>query len=81
MFLAAFTSALLLDRLTARSQPLVLGTGPGKLSALLKVGWRSVSSWMPPRVLLDRKVPHVPGVRAVVTQGCVLRGGGRQTVT
>jgi hypothetical protein len=75
------TQRLLLDHLTARSQPLVLGTGPGKLSALLKVGWRSVSSWVPPRVLLDRKVPHVPGVRAVVTQGCVLRGGGRQTVT
>jgi hypothetical protein len=78
--LVEVTQRLLLDHLTACSQPLVLGAGPGKLPALVKVGWRSVSSWAPPGVLLDRKVPYVPGVRAMVTQGNALRGSGRQAV-
>jgi hypothetical protein len=74
------TQRLLLDHLTAYSQPLEFGAGPGKLPALLKIGRRAVSSRPPPRVLLDRKIPYVPGVRAVAAQCCFLRDSRCQAI-
>jgi hypothetical protein len=40
-----------------------------------------MASRMPPGLLLDRQVPHVPGVRAVLPQYCLLDRGRRQPVT
>jgi hypothetical protein len=44
---------LLLDRLAATGQPLVLGAGLGELGCLRAVPWRAAAAGTPPRLLLD----------------------------
>jgi len=68
------TQRLLLHRLGASSQPRVLGAGGGELPTLLQVAWSAGPAWAPVLVLLDGQVPHVPGVRAVVSQYRFLNG-------
>jgi hypothetical protein len=58
----------------------VFRPGLSELSALLRVTWRTLPARMPVRVLLNCKVPHVPGVRAVTPQYRLLGGRGDQTI-
>jgi hypothetical protein len=67
---------LLLHGLGAGGQPRVPGPGLGELPALLQVARGALAARVPPGVLLDGEVPHVPGVRAVVPQHRFL--GGRR---
>jgi hypothetical protein len=69
---------LLLHRLGACRQPRMLGPCLGQLAALLRVARRGLPARMPVLVLLNGEVPHVPGVRAVVTQHRFLNGAGVQ---
>ena len=71
---------LLLYRLRACGQPRVLGAGLCELSALLRVAGRALSARVPVGVLLDGQVPHVPGVRAVFPQHCLLGRCGEQAI-
>jgi hypothetical protein len=71
---------LLLDRLGARRQPRVPGSGGGELPALLPVAGSARPAGVPVGVLLDGQVPDVPGVPAVVPQHGLLGGGGEQPV-
>ena len=68
---------LLLHRLGAGGQPRVLRPSLRELPALLQIAGSTLATWAPVRVLLDRKVPHVSGVRAVIPQHRFL--GGRRT--
>jgi hypothetical protein len=69
---------LLLHHLAPCAQPLMLRAGGGELPALLQVAGGTVPARTPPRFLLDREVPNVPGVRAVSQQDRFLfRGGGK----
>jgi hypothetical protein len=70
----------LLHHLRALPQPIMLRAGGCELSALLKIARRVRPARMPVSVLLDRKVPHVPGVRAMTLQHCLLGGCGKQPV-
>jgi len=72
---------LLLDHLGAGGQPGVLRAGGGELSALLQVGRRARSARAPVRMLLDGKVPYVPGMAAVTSQHDLLGGRGEQPVS
>ena len=56
------------------------GAGLGELAALLGEPRRWAPAGLPPRPLLHRQVPHVPGVRAVAQQHVLLRGCGVQPV-
>ena len=71
---------LLLDHLAARAQPVVLRAGGGELAALLQVARRAGTAGPPPGLLLDRQVPHVPGMRAMVPQHRLLGGRREQPV-
>ena len=66
---------LLLDDHAAVGKPWVGGAGLGELAALLDVPWRRVAV-LPPRPLFHCQVPHIPGVRAVAHQRCLLGGCG-----
>jgi hypothetical protein len=70
-----------LPNLAARTQPPELGAGLGELSALLQVARRAATPRLPGGLLLDREVPHKPGMRAVVSQHCFLSGSRFQAVT
>src|SRR5208282_1169843 len=59
---------------------LVLGSRLGELPALLQVSWRARPARAPVGVLLDGQVPHVPGMRAVLSQHRLLGGRGEQPV-
>jgi hypothetical protein len=70
---------LLLDGLAARPQPVIPGPGCGELTALLQVSRCAVAPAPPPRLLLDREVPHKPGVGAVLPHhNRLLRRGCQQ---
>src|SRR6185437_3030324 len=71
---------LLLHRLRAGSQPRMLGPRLGELAALLQVTRGACPARAPVLVLLDREVPHVPGVRAVVPQHRFLGGRGEHSI-
>jgi hypothetical protein len=71
---------LLLHRLRALRQPRELRPGLGELPALLQEARCAGPARAPVRVLLDGKVPHVPGVRAVAAQHRFLGGRGKQPV-
>ena len=59
--------SLLLHSLGPRRQPIVLGAGRGQLGALLDIaGGAAFGS--PVLLLLDRQVPHIPGMAAMLSQ-------------
>jgi hypothetical protein len=72
---------LLLHRLGTCGQPRVSRPSLGELSALLQIAGSTLASQTPVRVLLDRKIPHVTGVRAVVPQHRFLGGRREQPVS
>ena len=72
---------LLLDRLGSVGQPGVLRPRLGELPTLLQVAWRARPARMPVRVLLYCKVPHVPGMGAVLAQHSLLGGRGAQPIS
>ncbi len=72
---------LLLHDHTARSQPRVFCPGLGKLTAPFREPRHQAAARPPVRFLLHAEVPHVPGMRAVPEQHCLLRGRGSKTVT
>lgn len=57
---------LLLDGLAPISEPGKQPTGLGELTRLFEVPRRATSTGLPPSVLLDGEVVHVPGVRTVL---------------
>ncbi len=71
---------LLLHRLGAFPQPVMFRAGFGELSALFQVTRRSLPARPPVRVLLDRQVPHEPGVAAVISQYHLLSRRWKQTI-
>jgi hypothetical protein len=79
--LSEVSQCLLLHRLRARGQPRILRPGLGELPALLQIPWGAVPARAPMRLLLNRQVPHIPGVRAVTPQHCLLGGRREQPVT
>ena len=72
---------LLLHRLAAPGEPRVARPRGGELPALLQVAGRRTAAGTPPGVLLDREVPHVPGVRAVPQQDGFLLAGRLEAVS
>ncbi len=68
---------LLLHGLGASRQPVVLGAGRGQLSALLVVAGRAATG-LPVLLLLDRQVPHIPGVTTMLGQHRLLLSGRKQ---
>ncbi len=71
---------LLLHSLRAGRQPIVLGTGSSQLSALLVVARRAPTG-LPVQLLLDRQIPHKPGVPTMLRQHRLLVSGRKQPVT
>jgi hypothetical protein len=71
---------LLLHRLRARRQPIVFCAGRGQLRALLVVDTRAVAR-LPMRLLLDRQIPHVPGMAAMLGQPRHLSSRPKQPVS
>jgi len=71
---------LLLHGLGPRRQPLVHGAGRGQLSALLVVAGRAASG-LPVLLLLDRQVPHIPGIATMPRQRPRLLSGRKKPVT
>ena len=63
---------LLLHHLAALPQPQVLRTGGGELPTLLQVAGRALPALSPVLGLLDRQVPHVPGMLAMSEQDSFL---------
>jgi len=55
-----------LRHLAAVGQPPVLGAGLGQLGSLREISRGTGAAGAPPGLLLDGKVPHVPGVGAVL---------------
>ena len=60
--------SLLLHDVASFMKPRVLCAGGGELTALLHESRRGTPPRTPPRLLLDRQVPHEPGVRAMSQQ-------------
>jgi hypothetical protein len=71
---------LLLHHLGTSGQPGIVRPGGGQLPALLQVTRSALAARMLVLVLLDRQVPHVPGVGAVVPQHRFLGGCREQPV-
>jgi hypothetical protein len=72
---------LLLHHLASCAQPRVLGARLRELAALLQVARRTGMAWVPVRELLDRQIPHIPGMPAVVPKHHLLSGRGEQQVS
>ena len=71
---------LLLYHSGSRSQPWVVRAGDGELPTLRKVARSARTAGFPPGVLLDREVPHVSRLRAVVPQYRFLGGRRGQAI-
>src|SRR5512146_2676046 len=65
---------LLLHHLRACPQPVMLCPRLSELSALLQVARRAHPARTPVRMLLDREIPHVAGMGAVLPQNHFLGG-------
>ena len=72
---------LLLHRLAAPGEPRAARPRGRQLPGLLQVAGRGTAPRAPPGVLLDREVPHVPGVRAVPQQDGFLLAGRLESVS
>ena len=75
------SQCLLLHRVRARSQPVMLAPGLGELSTLLRKARGALSARAPVRMLLDGQVPDVPGVRAMSAQYCFLSESRKQSIS
>jgi hypothetical protein len=51
------------------------------LTALLQEAWRACPAGPPVPMLFDRQVPHISGMRAVVSQNCLLSGRRKQPIS
>jgi hypothetical protein len=71
---------LLLRHLAPGAQPLVSRPCFRKLPTLLRVARCAVATRTPPRLLLNSEVPNEPRMRAVPSQGCLLRRRRHQTI-
>ena len=71
---------LLLHRLRAGRQPVVLGAGRGQLSTLFAIAGRAATR-LPVPLLLDGQVPHIPGVATMLRQHSPLLSGRKPPVT
>jgi hypothetical protein len=67
---------LLLHRLRPRCQPCELLPRFSQLAALFDVAWRACPARPPMLVLFTGKIPHIPGMRAVLQQRRLLGGRG-----
>jgi hypothetical protein len=65
--MAEVPQRLLLHRLRPGRQPVIFGADLGQLRRLLVVP-RSMPARLPPLLLLDGQIPHVPGVTAMLQQ-------------
>jgi hypothetical protein len=74
------TQGLLLHHLGARRQPWMLGAGCGELSALLQIARCARPAGTPMRVLLDREIPYITCVSAVVPEHRLLGGRRAQPI-
>src|SRR5262249_1203206 len=72
---------LLLHRLAAPAQPVVLSADCGELAALLPIPRRARAARVPVRVLIDGQVPDEPGVTAVDPQHRLLGGRRERTAS
>ena len=71
---------LLLHRLGAGRQPLVFGARGGQLRTLLVVVRRATAR-LPMLLLLDRQIPYVPGVAAMLSQSRRLLSSRKQPIS
>jgi hypothetical protein len=71
---------LLLNHLGARGQPVILGAEGGELATLHEVARSARPARAPVRMLLHREIPHIPGMRAVISQQRFLSRRGKQAV-
>ena len=70
---------LLLHRLRPSRQPPVFGAGSGQLCALLVVAGRAATR-LPMLLLLDRQIPHIPGMAATLSQPRYLLSSRKQPI-
>jgi len=78
--LSKVSQGLLLHRLGACTQPVMLGSGFGELPRLLQVARRACTARAPVLMLLHGEIPHIPSMGAVVQQHRHLGGRGKQPV-
>ena len=78
--LSKVSQGLLLHRLGACTQPVMLGSGFGELPRLLQVARRARTARAPVLMLLHGEIPHIPSMGAVVPQHRHLGGRGKQPV-
>jgi hypothetical protein len=78
--LGEVTQRLLLHRLRAGRQPIMLGAGRRQLSALLVVTGRTATG-LPMLLLLDGQIPHIPGMATMLRQHHRLLRSRKQPVS
>ncbi|MDT5100742.1 MAG: hypothetical protein QOC76_4479 [Mycobacterium sp.] len=78
--LSEIAQRLLLHRLGAGRQPVILGAGCRQLSALLVIAGR-VTSRPPVQLLFDGQVPHIPSVATMLRQLHLLLSSRKQPIS
>ena len=78
--LSEIPQGLLLHRLRASRQPTVLGARSGQLGGLLVIARRAAAG-LPMTLLLNRQIPHVSGVTAMLGQPRRLLSSRKQPVS
>jgi hypothetical protein len=78
--LVKIAQRLLLHHLAAGGQPRMFPPRGGELSALLQVTRSIRPPWAPPRLLFAGKIPHEPGVGAMLPQNCLVGSRRAQAV-
>jgi hypothetical protein len=79
--LVEITKRLLLDHLAALAQPRAFGSSGGELSALFKIARCRPPTRTPPGMLLDRQVPHKPGIPAMPQKSALLLRSRDKAIT
>jgi hypothetical protein len=78
--LVKVSQGLLLHHLTTDGEPSVFPPRGGELPALLKVARCICPPWAPPRLLFASKIPHEPGMGAMLSQSCLIGSRREQAV-
>jgi hypothetical protein len=78
--LSEIPQRLLLHRLGAGGQPIVFGARGGQLRTLLVVVRRATAR-LPMLLLLDRQIPHITGVAAMLSQNRRLLSSRKQPIS